>query len=241
MTSSAILTRRIGGLRVLAAAAALVAICSTAVGAQSLFARSERMPKDAIILFNGKDLSAFHKAGSDQAPTWVIEKGYCQPKDGDIETKQLFTDCQLHVEFWEPLMANATGQARGNSGVFFMGFTYEIQILDSYGLKPINNDCGSIYSYTAPLVNACRPPETWQTYDIIFHAPKFDASGKKIANARATVLLNGILVQDNTEFPSPTPDHSMADPKGPGPIRLQDHGCPVRFRNVWVRPLSESM
>ncbi len=233
MTSSAIIVRLIGAIAI------ITALVSISAGAQSLFTGNERMPKDAIVLFNGKDLSEFVKAGSDQAPTWIIENGYCQPKDGDIETKQKFQNCQLHVEFWVPLMADRTGQARGNSGVFFKGFSYEIQILDSYGLKPGAGDCGAIYSYTPPMVNACRPPGTWQTFDIVFRAAKLDASGKKTANARATVFQNGVLIQDNTEFPTPTPDHNGIDPQGPGPIRLQDHGCPVRFRNIWVRPLTQ--
>lgn len=223
--------------RMLIAAIALVLICSAGVAADVLFKGDEQIPSDAIVLFDGKDLSPFTMCGSDQAPTWKIENGYATAKDGDICSKQHFKDCQLHVEFWVPLMADAQGQARGNSGVFFMGFTYEIQILDSYGLQSGKGDCGAIYSYSPPIVNACRPPETWQSYDIVFHAPKFDDSGKKIANARATILQNGVLVQDNAEFPGPTPNHDAADPKEPGPIELQWHHCPVRFRNVWVRAL----
>lgn len=215
-------------------------LCCACAYAEPLFKRSEPVPSDAIVLFDGKDLSPFVMCGSGQAPTWKIENGYCEVKDGDICTKQQFRDCQLHVEFRVPLMADAKGQGRGNSGVFFMGFTYEIQILDSYGLNSQNNDCGSVYSVTAPLVNACRPPEQWQTYDMVFHAPKFDADGKKIANARVTVLQNGVLVQDNTEIPFTTPGHSLDEPKGAGPIELQFHNCPVRFRNVWVRPLPEA-
>jgi hypothetical protein len=233
MTSSAI--------RTLAGAAAMVTLCAISAAGEPLFKGDESVPRDAIVLFDGKDLSQqFVMCGSDKAPTWKIENGYCQPQGGDICSKQLFNDCQLHVEFWVPYMPNATGQARGNSGVFFMGFTYEIQILDSYELKPGAGDCGAIYSYTPPMVNACRPPEQWQSYDMVFHAPRFDAEGKKTANARITVLQNGVLIHDNAEFPGPTPNHSAADPKGPGPIQLQDHGYPVRFRNVWVRPLSEA-
>lgn len=218
----------------------VMALCSVCRAADPLFKGSEPIPKDAVVLFDGKDLAQqFVKCGSDKAPTWKVENGYCQPQGGDICSKQLFKDCQLHVEFWVPLMPDATGQARGNSGVFFMGFTYEIQILDSYGLTPGAGDCGAIYSITPPMVNACRPPEQWQSYDMIFHAPRFDESGKKIANARITVFQNGVLIHDNAEIPSPTPSRSMADPKDPGPIELQDHGYPVRFRNVWVRPLPE--
>jgi len=218
--------------------AALVALCcAAAASSEPLFKGSESIPADAIVLFDGKDLSKFTMCGSDKAPTWIVENGYAIPRDGDICSKQLFKDCQLHVEFWLPLMPDATGQARANSGVFFMGFVYEIQILDSYGLDPTEYDCGAMYSIKKPDVNAARPPETWQTYDAIFHAPRFDESGKKIANARITLFWNGVMVHDNFEIPSPTPDHNAPEPKEPGPIRLQWHGNDVRFRNVWVRPL----
>jgi hypothetical protein len=216
---------------------AIAMLRCAAPAAEPIFKGGEAIPSDAIVLFDGKDLSKFVMCGSDQAPTWKIENGYCIPRDGDICSKQLFKDCQLHVEFWLPLMADAHGQARANSGVFFMGFVYEIQVLDSYGLTPGVGDCGAMYSIKPPDVNAARPPETWQAYDAIFHAPKFDASGKKIANARITLFWNGVLVHDNFEIPSPTPDHNAPEPKEPGPIRLQWHGCDVRFRNVWIRPL----
>lgn len=225
------------GRAVLIAAAAAVVLCSAAICAEPLFRNGEPIPADAIVLFDGKDLSKFHSCDSNEPAKWKITDGYCTPDGPDICSKQLFKDCQLRVEFWVPFLPNNQGQARGNSGIFFMGFTYEIQILDSYKLQPVNNDCGAIYSYTPPMVNACRPPETWQTYDIVFHAPKFDAAGKKIANARVTVIQNSVLIHDNAEFPGPTPDHSGLDPKDPGPIRLQNHGYAVRFRNVWVRPL----
>lgn len=220
---------------IVAALACMLGVASFA--AEPLFKAAEGVPADAIVLFDGKDLSAFHESGSDKPAAWKVENGYCRPDGGDISSKKFFQDCQLHVEFWVPLLPDATGQARGNSGVFFKDFTYEIQVLDSYRLQPESGDCGAIYSWTPPRVNACRPPETWQTYDIVFHAPKFDADGKKTANARVTVLQNGVLIHDNADFPGPTVDHSMAEPKDPGPIRLQNHGCAVRFRNIWVRPL----
>jgi len=210
-----------------------------ASAAEPLYKGGEAVPSDAIVLFDGKDLSKFVMCGSDAAPTWKIENGYCIPRDGDICSKQHFKDCQLHVEFWLPLMADAQGQARANSGVFFMGFTYEIQILDSYNIPTSPGDCGALYSIKAPDVNACRPPQTWQSFDAIFHAPKFDSSGKKTANARVTVFQNGVLIHDCVEIPFPTPDHNAAEPKEPGPIRLQWHGNDVRFRNVWIRPLAE--
>lgn len=221
----------------LIATALVMAFAATNVCAEPLFAGDEAVPADAIVLFDGKDLSKFVTCGTNDPAKWKVLDGYCTPEGPDICTKQLFKDCQFHTEFWVPSMPDKTGQGRGNSGVFFMGFVYEIQILDSYGLNPINNDCGSIYSHTPPMVNACRPPETWQSYDIIFKAPKFDSAGKKIANARVTVLQNGVLVQDNKEIKTPTPDHSSPEPKEAGPIRLQNHGDAVRFRNIWVRPL----
>jgi hypothetical protein len=206
------------------------------MAAQPLFKGNELIPADAIVLFDGKDLSQWQHGDGDPA-SWKIEDGYAITQKADIRTKQVFGDCQLHVEFWLPLMAEARGQARSNSGVFFMGFTYEIQVLDSYELDSQNNDCGAMYSIHPPLVNACRPPETWQTYDAVFHAPRFDADGAKIANARITLLQNGVLIHDNIDIPYPTPDHSFSEPAEPGPIQLQYHGNDVRFRNVWVRPI----
>ena len=217
----------------------ILMVLAGSLHAAALFQGTEPIPKDAIVLFDGKDLSQWVKCGTDTPAGWKVENGYTQvvPGAGDICTKQHFADCQLHLEFWVPLMPEAHGQARGNSGVFFMGFTYEIQVLDSYGLQPGNGDCGAIYSITPPMVNAARPPEQWQTYDMVFHGPKFDQDGKKTANARITVFWNGVLIHDDAVIPSPTPDHSAAEPTGPGPIELQDHGYLVRYRNIWVRPL----
>lgn len=217
--------------------AGIAALCCISVQAKPLYKAAEMIPADAIVLFNGKDLAQWNQCGTDQPAQWKIQDGYIEPRNGDICTKQLFNDCQLHVEFWLPLMADATGQGRANSGVFFKGFTYEVQVLDSYGLDSTAWDCGAIYSIEPPMVNACRPPEQWQTYDIVFYSPKFDADGKKTANARITVFQNGVLIHNNSEIQTPTPDHNAAEPKGPGPIELQDHGCPVHYRNVWVRPL----
>lgn len=217
----------------------LLVMLAGSLGAEPLYLGSEAVPKDAIVLFDGKDLSKWVRCGTDQPAGWKVENGYMQvvAGTGDICTKQHFKDCQLHVEFWLPLMAETHGQERANSGVFFMGWTYEIQVLDSYGLQPGNGDCGAIYSIKPPMVNAARPPEQWQTYDMVFHAPRFDATGKKTANAHITVFWNGVLIHDSAEIPSPTPDHSSAEPTGPGPIELQDHGYLIRYRNVWVRPL----
>lgn len=229
---------RVSKVYLLLAAVLLVGVISASVGAAPLFTKNEKIPADATVLFDGKDLSQWVKCGTDQPATWKIKDGYAETQDADICTKAQFGDCQLHVEFWLPLMADKTGESRANSGVFFKGFTYEIQVLDSYGRDKFGaGDCGAIYSLVPPLVIANRPPETWQKYDIIFHQPKWDAAGKKIANARVTVLLNGVLVQDNTDITAVTPNHGAAEPKGPGPIELQFHHCPIRYRNVWVRPL----
>ena len=224
--------------RSLSLALLIILICVSMVqAAAKVPANNGKAPKDAIILFDGKSLSKWVQCGSDQPACWKIENGYTTTSVGDICTKQHFKDCKLHVEFWLPKMSEATGQARANSGVFFMGFSYEVQILDSYGLECESHNCGAIYSISAPKVNACKPPEQWQSYDITFHAPRFDKDGKKTANARMTVYQNGVLVQDNVEVPYKTPDHSLDEPKTPGPIELQYHNCQVRFRNVWVKEL----
>jgi hypothetical protein len=151
-------------------------------------------------------------------------------------TKERFSDYQLHLEFKTPLLPDAKGQARGNSGVFMQG-RYEIQVLDSFGLEPGKGDCGALYNKAAPLVNACRPPREWQTYDITFRAPRFDAEGKVTENGRVTVLQNGTCVQNNTEIPGTTWGETFGKLSDPGPIVLQDHGNPVEYRNIWIIPL----
>lgn len=209
---------------------------SLMAGVQALFTGNEQRPSDAIALFDGKDLSQWVQVGSEEPPAWKVENGYMEVRGGNIRTKQEFNDCQLHVEFWLPLMPEASGQARANSGVYLQG-RYEVQVLDSYGLKSQSNDCGGIYGVSAPMVNACRPPEQWQSYDIIFHAPKFDDKGAMTSRARLTVLQNGVLIQENVEVGGITTAGQEGDPKSPGPVMLQDHGNPVRYRNVWIRPL----
>jgi len=203
---------------------------------QAIFKADETIPSDAIVLFDGKDLSAWTKCDSGGPAPWKVENGYMRVGGGYICTRESFGDCQLHIEFWLPLMANRTGQARANSGVYLQGL-YEVQVLDSYGLKSQSDDCGAIYGVAAPLVNACRPPEHWQSYDIIFRAPKFDREGKQVSPARMTVLQNGVLIQENVEIPQSTTSATTRDPKQPGPLMLQDHGCPVRYRNIWIRRL----
>jgi hypothetical protein len=198
-------------------------------------------PSDAVVLFDGTDLSKWnHKDGS--APKWKVENGYAEvvAKTGYIFTKQAFGDCQLHVEFREPTPPHGDSQERGNSGVFLMGL-YEIQVLDSYQNKTYaDGQASAVYGQYPPQVNAARPPGQWQWYDIVFHGPRFDAAGKLLRPARFTVFHNGVLVQDNVEPTGPT-EHGERPPYKAGPdklpLGLQDHGDPVRFRNIWIREL----
>jgi len=210
-------------------------LAAQAAYSDPLFKADESRPADAIVLFDGKDLSAWCNDGTDQPAAWKVENGYAEVTGGNIWTKQQFGSYQLHLEFWLPLMADATGQGRSNSGVY-MHARYEVQVLDSYGLDSKWDDCGGVYKVAVPLVNACRPPEQWQTYDIIFHAPTFDKDGKKIANARLTVMQNGVLIHDNIDVPQPTVG-AIGPDSATGPLMLQDHGCKVRYRNIWLRPL----
>jgi hypothetical protein len=196
-------------------------------------------PKDAVVLFDGKDLSGWIRRGRDTPATWKVEGGVMTAGGGDIRTKQSFGDFQLHVEFRTPHMPNARGQARGNSGVYLQG-SYEIQVLDSYGLVPEKGDCGAIYGQAPPMVNACRPPEVWQSYDILFRAPRYDADGKLVEKPRVSVLQNGIWIHDNVAIEGATTASISRDLRGRGPILLQDHGNPVQYRNIWIRPLGES-
>ena len=200
-------------------------------------------PSDAIILFNGTDLNSWApvKAGS---KGWVINEGAMTviPKSGYIQTKAAFGDMQLHLEFREPkAIESKHSQARGNSGVFMMGL-YELQVLDSYNNPTyVNGQAASIYKQYPPLVNACRPPEVWQTYDVIFIAPRFAADGSLISPARETVLHNGVLVQYDVVLKGPTEYRGYPKYKAHAaklPIQLQDHGDKVSFRNIWVREIT---
>ena len=203
-----------------------------------LFAGSEGVPSDAVVLFDGKDLSHWVKRGSDEPAQWKVADGVMEvvPKTGDICSKERFTDFQLHVEFWLPLMADCKGQARANSGVYLQG-RYECQVLDSYGLDSKDDDCGGFYRLAAPKVNANRPPENWQTYDIFFRAPRYNEFNFKTQNARASVVLNGVWIHHDLEIPQPTPGAMDQECHEPGPVLLQDHGNLIRFRNIWIRPL----
>jgi hypothetical protein len=197
-------------------------------------------PSDAIVLFNGKDLDQWNGAKG-QPARWDIKDGVATVNStGAISTKQEFGDCQLHVEWATPDEVKGDGQNRGNSGIIFQG-RYEVQVLDSYINKTYyHGQAGAIYKQYAPLVNVCRKPGEWQTYDIIYHAPRFDDQGHLEKPATVTVLQNGVLIQDHVEIKGNTA-HTGAPKYDPHPLRqslvLQDHHSPVRFRNIWIREL----
>jgi hypothetical protein len=201
-------------------------------------------PSDAIVLFDGKDLSQW--VSMDGSPTkWISRDGYmeCVKGSGYVRTLQNFGDCQLHVEWATPVPGQGEGQGRGNSGVFVGLDRYEIQVLDSFENKTYaDGGAGAIYGQYPPLVNVCRPPGQWQTYDIIYTAPRFDADGKLLSLAHLTVFQNGVLIQNNVELTGPTNWLDRAPYRAhpeKQPISLQDHGNPVRFRNIWVRELGK--
>jgi hypothetical protein len=199
-------------------------------------------PSDAVVLFDGTNLDAW--VAMDGSPTrWVMRDGAleCVPESGYVRTLQAFGDCQLHVEWAAPVPVKGSSQGRGNSGVFFGLTRYEVQVLDSYQNHTYaDGSAGSVYGQYAPLVNAMRPPGEWQTYDILYTAPRFEADGALRSPARLTVFHNGVLIQRDVPLTGPTtwigrpPYHSHPVKL---PISFQDHGNPVRFRNIWVREL----
>jgi hypothetical protein len=192
-------------------------------------------PKEAIVLFDGKDTSRWVQDGGKPC-AWPVADGCLQVGKGSIVTRDSFQDFQLHVEFNIPLPPEgAKDQARGNSGVYIQR-RYEIQVLDSFGVDPpAFNGCGSLYRQRAPDKNMSKKPGEWQTYDITFRSARFDASGKKTEPARLTLVWNGVKVHDDVEIKDKT---GAGKPEGPepGPILLQDHGAPVRYRNLWIVP-----
>lgn len=212
-------------------------------GTPSTQEKAGRAPSDAVVLFDGKDLAKWE--GTDNGPAkWKVEKGYVEvvAKTGYIHTKQAFGDCQLHVEFNEPTPPHGESQERGNSGVFLMGI-YEVQVLDSYENKTYaDGQASAVYGQYPPLVNAALPPGEWQTYDIVFHGPRFDSAGNLLKPARLTVFHNGVLAQDNVPLTGPTA-HGERPPykQGPekAPLALQDHGTTVKYRNIWIRELKD--
>ena len=199
-------------------------------------------PSDAIIVFNGKDLSQFeNKDGKDAE--WKLNKGEgsvtVEKGKGNIHTKQSFGDMQLHIEFREPAVVVGESQGRGNSGIFIQG-RYELQVLDCYNNKTyVNGQTGSIYKQAIPLVNVCKKPGEWQVYDVIYTAPRFKEDGSLEKPAYITVLQNNVIVQNHTELKGGTEYIGLPTYKkhGKAPLELQDHGNPVSFRNIWIREL----
>ena len=200
-------------------------------------------PSDAIVLFDGSDLSKWkNKDGG--AAQWDVKNGVFTVKKGtgDISTIQEFNDFQLHIEWSVPANITGSGQARGNSGVFLQG-VYELQVLDNYNNKTyVNGQAGSMYKQTAPLKNAMRPPGEWNVYDVIYTAPRFKEDSTLFSPARVTVIHNGVVVQNNTTITGSTPYIGLPKYRfhGKGPIKLQDHGdpsAPISFRNIWIREL----
>jgi len=201
------------------------------------------VPADAVVLFDGRDLAAWTNAKGAPAG-WLVRDGYMEAVKGtgSIRTARTFGDCQLHVEWASPAPGVGAGQDRGNSGVFLMDM-YEVQVLDSYDNKTYaDGSAAAIYGQYPPMVNASRKPGEWQTYDIVFHAPRFDDKGALLSPARLTVFHNGVLVQDNEELTGPTAHKARPAYKAHAatlPISLQDHSHPVRFRNIWIRELPQ--
>jgi len=179
-------------------------------------------PAGAVVLFDGKE-NRF--PGAKVTDDGLLTQG--------ATSSEKVGDCSIHIEFRLPYMPSARGQGRGNSGLYVQG-RYEIQMLDSFGLEGKDNECGGLYKIAAPKVNMCFSPLSWQTYDIDFTAAKFDAEGKKTANARLTVKFNGVAIHENLELPGTTGGAQLKETAEPGPLHLQNHGNPVRYRNIWV-------
>ncbi|MSU64789.1 MAG: DUF1080 domain-containing protein [Opitutus sp.] len=207
-----------------------------------IFAPAGGIPSDAIILFDGKNLDAWESVKGGPAP-WKLENGamVVAAKTGYIRTKAAFGSIQLHLEFRTPAEVKGDSQGRGNSGVFFME-RYEVQVLDSYNNPTyVNGQVGAVYKQHIPLVNPSRPPGEWQTYDIVFIAPRFGANGVIDVPARITVFLNGVLVQHDVEVKGPTENRGYPAYKPHTarlPISLQDHTNPIAFRNIWAREIN---
>lgn len=200
-------------------------------------------PSDAVVLFDGTDLSAWRSGNGGEAK-WVIVDGVMESVAGSgyVFTKEEFGDCQLHVEWASPANVKGNSQGRGNSGVFLMG-KYEVQVLDSFDNRTYaDGSAGSIYGQYPPLVNASRGPGQWQSYDIVFRRPRFSGDGSLASPPRLTVFHNGLVIQDASEPFGPTgwlKPGTFDDKSTRGPLSLQDHGNPVRYRNIWIRPLDE--
>ena len=214
-------------------------------GTESTQEQPGKAPSDAIVLFDGTNLSGWTSKRGGPAK-WIVRDGYMEvvKGTGDIKTKQYFGSCQLHIEFATPTRITGKSQETGNSGVFLMS-TYEVQVLDSYENTTYpDGQCAALYGRVVPMVNACREPGQWQTYDIIFHRPVFDGD-KVVKKAIFTVFHNGILVHDNVELQGGTDwidEHTISNyspHKDKLPLMLQDHDNPVRYRNIWIRELED--
>lgn len=195
-------------------------------------------PSDAIVLFDGTDLSAWSKPDGGAAG-WEVQDGVmlAVPRQGPVVSKQSFGNIQLHLEFATPSKPQGSGQGRGNSGVYLQA-RYEVQVLDSYENETYpNGQCGAIYGQHPPLMNACRKPGEWQSYDMVFHGAEFGADGEKTRSATLTVFHNGVLIHDHAEVTGRTTASMNGEGPGPGPLYLQDHGNPVSYRNIWLREL----
>jgi hypothetical protein len=203
-------------------------------------------PPGATVLFDGTPATLrqnWEKQDGGGEPAWEVKDGRAQVKGGSIVTKEKYNEpILLHVEFRTPYEPQKQGQLRGNSGVYLQG-RYEVQILDSYGIpmeKYAMQDCGSIYGVAVAKQNVSKAPTVWQSFDIEFHPPKFDAAGKKTAPARMTVIHNGVKIHDDQAINVDNTTSGMGgDPKTPGPVMLQDHGDAVQYRNVWVKRLDK--
>ena len=204
-------------------------------------------PSDAIVLFDGTNLDQWVMEKESAKADWIVKDGFMEvpPKDqtvgGYIRTKKEFSDVQLHIEWASPAEVKGDSQGRGNSGIFFLG-EYEVQVLDSYKNKSYaDGQASALYGWKPPLVNAARKSGEWQTYDIIFEAPKYDSEGNVLEKAYVTVIHNGVVTQNRQSFLGPTGHKRVATYKGgpsKGPIKLQNHGNPTRFRNIWIRELN---
>ncbi len=199
-------------------------------------------PSDAVVLFDGTSLDGWEPAGEGSQAQWRLNDDGSMtvvPGTGDHQTKETFGSCQLHIEWKIPADIEGEGQDRGNSGVFFQGL-YEVQILDNYENKTyVNGQAGSLYKQHIPLVNACKPAGEWQSYDIVFRAPKFNEQGERTRAGRFTVFHNGVLIQDHVKIHG-TGEYigwPRNEAHGDGPLKLQDHDHAVSFRNIWYRPL----
>lgn len=208
-------------------------------------------PKDAIVLLGDSGLDALqHGDGKPVRWKWIADEKVMEIDPNSriegasrtVVSKEKFKDVRLHVEFRYPIEPGQSGQARGNSGFFLMDF-YEVQILNSYGLDGLWNECGSLYKVSAPKVNMAAPPLQWQTYDIIFIAPKFNAAGEKTSNARITIRHNGKLIHNNQEIPYSTANKETGrdakEPMEAAPIQMQDHNNIIQFRNIWAVHLDQ--